>query len=318
MINSVLVRAGCRLHFGMFSFGRAGCPQFGGVGMMIAPPNVAVRISPAAAFEATGDLAPRIPEFIRPLVESWQLKSLPRCGIHVESPPDHVGLGVGTQVGLAIAAGLRRFLDLPPLAAAELASHLGRGSRSSVGTYGFELGGLIVDAGKTSAGALGKLESREAMPQSWRIILARPQRQRGLAGKAERDAFSTLPPIPERVTNQLWDIVNEQMLPAVRNGDCAAFGEAVFHFGRIAGECFAAAQGGAFANDQVRETVMTIRGWGIPGVGQSSWGPTVFAVAESQDAAQEILSRLKQSPPTAGFELIEAQPLSSGAQVTVA
>ena len=48
MTRSVHVRAPCRLHFGMFGFGRTSGPQLGGVGVMVEPPAVEVTIEPAA------------------------------------------------------------------------------------------------------------------------------------------------------------------------------------------------------------------------------------------------------------------------------
>ena len=50
MTAAVHVQAPCRLHFGMFSFGHADRAEFGGVGVMIEPPNVQVAISAADSF----------------------------------------------------------------------------------------------------------------------------------------------------------------------------------------------------------------------------------------------------------------------------
>ena len=116
---------------------------------------------------------------------SWQLPSLPACAIEVRSPPDHTGLGVGTQLGLAIAAGLRRFLQLPELSIEALASSVGRGKRSAVGTYGFQHGGLIVDAGK-DARAINSASWRGAWRcrPTWRFVLVRPHECAGPGRRA--------------------------------------------------------------------------------------------------------------------------------------
>ena len=50
MTRHVQVRAPCRLHFGIFGFGRSSGPQWGGVGVMVEPPAVNVTIEPAAEF----------------------------------------------------------------------------------------------------------------------------------------------------------------------------------------------------------------------------------------------------------------------------
>ncbi len=76
-------------------------------------------------------------------------------------------------------------------------------------------------------------------------------------------------------------------------GDLDGFGEAVFEFNRRAGEPFAAAQGGAYAGPEVEAVVATIRGQGVKGVGQSSWGPSVFSVVRS---AADAAARVKALP----------------------
>ncbi len=115
-MSVVTVSAPCRLHFGMFSFGRPDHPEFGGIGMMIEPPTIELNISPAGSFIACGDHVDRISDSAARLVRAWNLNSLPPCKIEVRSAPNHVGLGVGTQLGLSVAAGLRRYLNLPDAA----------------------------------------------------------------------------------------------------------------------------------------------------------------------------------------------------------
>src|SRR4051812_32531694 len=137
MTTAVTVRTPCRLHFGMFSFGCPDRAQFGGVGAMIEPPNVEVEILPADCFAVHGSLAGRTRQVVELLVDRWKLASLPACDISVRAPCDHTGLGVGTQLNLAVAAGLRRFLNLPEISLEEMSASVGRGARSAVGTHGF-------------------------------------------------------------------------------------------------------------------------------------------------------------------------------------
>ncbi|MEX2310591.1 MAG: hypothetical protein WD738_23695 [Pirellulales bacterium] len=315
MTRSVQVRAPCRLHFGMFSFGQADRPQFGGVGVMVDPPAIEVTITPSGRFSVSGALPNRVEQFAKSAIEYWRLHELPACEIAVRSPPDHVGLGVGTQLGLAVAAGLRKFLALTELPIDELASSVGRGARSAVGTYGFRHGGLIVDRGKRTGDRLGMLARRVALPETWQILLVRPPAARGLAGDYEADAFARLPPVPPEVTRALWQITESEMLPAIENEDCTAFGEAVYRFGRVAGECFAAVQGGPFANHQIARVVESIRAYGVPGVGQSSWGPTVFAFTGNEAEAQALSEWLREKLGVAESDIIVARPNNSGAHI---
>ena len=246
MTPSIHVLAPCRLHFGMFSFGHAELPQYGGVGVMVSPPAVRVTISSSNHFSMSGALAERAHRTIELLVHHWRLVKPPACRIELDSPRDHIGLGTGTQLGLALARGLRRFLDLAEMPIESLAESAGRGLKSAVGTYGFHYGGLIVDAGKLPGERLGRLAARLEVPDDWRFVLACPREARGLFGDPEADAFARLPRVPPDMTRKLWRIANEQMLPAIARRDCQAFGDAVYHFGLLAGGCFSAVQGAAF------------------------------------------------------------------------
>jgi beta-ribofuranosylaminobenzene 5'-phosphate synthase len=317
MSSAVRVRTPCRLHFGMFGFGDSSRAQFGGVGVMIEPPYVEIRISPARCFTARGSVTQRqrAEHVVRRLVNEWRLSSLPACEVAVISPADHTGLGVGTQSSLAIAAGLRRFLKLAELSAEELAAAAGRGARSAVGTHGFQRGGLIVDAGKESPDELGKLAARVVVPEEWRFVLICPAGEQGLAGQGETLAFDRLPAVAERITRELWAITMEQMLPAIADGDCASFGEAVFQFGRRAGDCFSAVQGGPFASGAVSRLVGSIREFGVPGVGQSSWGPTVFAITANDEEARRLVDWIRSQSGGGAYEIVVARPNNCGAVV---
>jgi beta-ribofuranosylaminobenzene 5'-phosphate synthase len=298
----------------MFSFGHPGQPQFGGVGAMIDSPGLSISFSPADKFSVVGELAARVEGFIASALRAWGRAKSPDCLVEVRSPPDHIGLGVGTQLGLATAAGLRRFLELPEITANELAASVGRSGRSAVGTYGFQLGGLIVDAGRPGANSTeNRLFDRLPLPPDWRFVLMQPCKARGLAGEREVEAFARLPAVPTDVTERLWHITKQQMIPAVKAAECPAFGEAVYQFGRLAGECFSAVQGGPFASAETARVVERIRDLGVAGVGQSSWGPTVFAITANAADANRIEQTLVDEVP--GCSILISKPNNVGAVI---
>jgi beta-RFAP synthase len=283
---------------------------------MIEPPAVEVTIAAASKFTTSGALSDRARSFAELIVRAWQLPHLPSCEISVRSPRDHIGLGVGTQLGLSIAVGLRRFLELSAQTTAELAADAARGLRSSVGTFGFQCGGLIVDGGHSPGQSDGTLVHRLPIPDTWRFVLICPANQRGLAGTSEADAFARLPSVPDDVTSRLWQIVEDEIVKAVERADCSAFGEAVYHFGQMAGVCFGAVQGGPFASPEITKIVDTIRDYGIPGVGQSSWGPTVFAVCPSDAVAQALASWMRELEVARNCDVRIARPNNRGASIT--
>jgi beta-ribofuranosylaminobenzene 5'-phosphate synthase len=289
------VRAPSRLHFGLFSFGNPG-RQFGGVGVMVAQPALHLIIRPADAFTTSGPLADELFTCAQRCCDVWGLPGLPSCRIELESaPPRHVGLGSGTQLACAVVTGLGAWYRRPPLSPEDLARATGRGRRSAVGTYGFVHGGLIVESGRLPDDVLSPLERRLAVPAAWRFVLVECDQQAGLAGLDEQQAFAQLPPVSDAVRLAMREEVERHMIPAVVAEDCQAFGDSVYRYGHRAGLSFAAVQGGPYNGPYVTGLVEEIRALGYMGVGQSSWGPTVFCVVENDDVAErlkrELLSR---------------------------
>jgi predicted sugar kinase len=67
--------------------------------------------------------------------------------------------------------------------------------------------------------------------------------------------------------------------PALLTDDIRAFGAAITEVQRLVGEHFAPYQGGGvYASPTGRRAVELALARGAAGVGQSSWGPTVFAL----------------------------------------
>src|SRR5262249_44344934 len=82
------------------------------------------------------------------------------------------------------------------------------------------------------------------------------------------------------------------MLPALAEQDVEAFGEALYEYNARSGELFAAVQGGTYADRRVADLVAFLRREGVRGVGQSSWGPAVFAVTAHEDRAAQLTAGL--------------------------
>jgi beta-RFAP synthase len=312
----VEVRAPSRLHFGLLSFGRPAERQFGGLGTMIDAPGLRLQIAPHPAFFACGLYADRTRDFARSIIRRLRFEELPACRIEVQSaPPEHVGLGTGTQLAMAIAAGMLEFLGLPTASPADLAALTGRGARSAIGTYGFVRGGMILEEGKLASELISPGVQRVEVPSGWRFVLIIPSGQRGLAGEQERRAFRDLPAVPPATRQRLYGEAAERLLPAASAGDFATFSESLYQYGYLAGTCFAASQGGPFASPRIAQLVAWLRSTGIRGAGQSSWGPTVFALCNSQEAAQQLCADLAQQGPC-NEQILIAQPDNQGATIS--
>ncbi len=326
MPDTVAIRTGSRLHLGLLAHGMTDGPNHGGCGLVLEEPGFTLRLERSTSDRVTtGDDAAGGEDYVARVVRvldrvrSCRGISWP-AAVHVERVvPRHAGLGSGTQLAAAVVQGLATLDgETERLTAAELAERTGRGHRSAVGLHGFVRGGFLVDRGHRSGEKLGELAERIEFPLDWRVLLVMPGRGEGLANEAEAEAFARLPPTLSDHVASLWRLVDERMTPALRAGDFGAFSQSVYEYGRRVGESFAAVQGGTYSHASTARIVDRLRESGVEGVGQTSWGPTVFAFAESPGAAERIAGELSE-PGRLGFpvDVTITSARSSGAGVSV-
>ena len=218
---------------------------------------------------------------------------------------------------MSVARAMASFVgksDMPP---GELARRVGRGARSAVGVHGFQLGGFIVEGGKSDSDRVSPLVARLNFPNEWRFVLVIPTDSKGRHSDAERAAFEKLSPIPHAVTADLCRLTLLGMLPAIAERDFQAFSESLFEFGTKVGECFSSSQGGVYASPLAGAVVETCRRHGIRGVAQSSWGPTLVAVSDSRFHAEWLAARLRDSLATASIETMCVTANNLGARTDV-
>jgi beta-RFAP synthase len=175
----------------------------------------------------------------------------------------------------------------------------------------------LVEAGKLNADAISPLIARVELPAEWRFLLIIPRTASGLAGGDEQQAFARLPPVRPETTDRLLRETMLHMLPAAAAGDFAEFGASLYRFGHLAGSCFAAEQGGPFADERTSRLVEQLRRMGVAGAGQSSWGPTVFALSESQAAAEDLLKRVRPWTDAENYDCLITPPSNEGAVVKI-
>ncbi|MGM9490496.1 beta-ribofuranosylaminobenzene 5'-phosphate synthase family protein [Ideonella sp. YS5] len=304
--DALTVRAPGRLHLGFLdpagSLGR----RFGSVGLVIEGYETAIEFSPAPRdeVEAVGEHAraeiDRVAACLHALrqhsgrVEPLRLRLL-------RALPAHAGFGSGTQLALAVGRGFTQWHGLD-VSTATLARWLGRGLRSGVGIAGFDQGGLLVDGGPGADGSPAPLLARLELPERWRVVVVEDPGHRGLSGTAERQALAALAPLPQAAAAEICHQVLMRVLPGAASGDFPLFAAGVTRMQQILGGHFAPVQGGTgYTSHAVGRLVDWLgeasldpaRGGdaAAPGAatGQSSWGPTGFAIVSSQTAAQRLL-----------------------------
>jgi beta-ribofuranosylaminobenzene 5'-phosphate synthase len=305
----IQVTTGSRLHFGLLALPREGSTcwpnvageaavparQFGGVGLMIQEPRLVLKVEEATAWTAAGPLAERALEYARLYVRNARAELRPQRLIVESAPPEHRGLGAGTQLALTVAAALAAVQGTAAADTATVAALVGRGGRSGIGTHGFAHGGFLVDAGKGPFSVVAPLIARTTFPEEWALLLIVPDAPAGLHGEAERAAFHRLngETLPDADTDVLCRLVLTGLLPALLERDFECFSEALFDFNARVGRAFARIQGGPYANPVTAEIIAFLRGDGVRGVGQSSWGPTVFAVLPDAGTAELLAARVQ-------------------------
>jgi beta-RFAP synthase len=187
----------------------------------------------------------------------------------------------------------------------ELARRLGRGHRSGIGIAAFERGGLVIDAGHpveedvhaVAVEAEGPepppVIFQHPLPDDWHFVLATPRAAPGLSGSREEQAFRDLPPMEAERVGRICRLTLMQVAPAVLTGDIRTFGAAITEIQEVVGEYFAPHQGGRFATETGCAVTEFALARGAHGVGQSSWGPTVFALVRGEPAARVLADALR-------------------------
>lgn len=313
MSDSVAVSVPARLHLGFLDLDGALGRRFGSIGLGLDEPLTRIEIGRAERDTVTGAEQERSARHLDNLRQWLKLGGHHRLNV-AQAIPSHAGLGSGTQLALAIAAGLR-VLHRLALDVRGDASRLGRGARSGVGVALFEHGGVVVDGGRSDDGGPPPLIARLPFPPQWRILLLLDHKQQGVHGAAEIDAFERLPAFPKSIAAHICHLTLLKTLPALAEHDIDSFGAAITETQAAIGDHFAPAQGGRFTSSSVAASLSLLQDWKIAGVGQSSWGPTGFAFMRDEAEAKAIVERLGMQPAAHGLELMVVRASKGGAHI---
>lgn len=302
-MSRLILQAPGRLHFGLLGWGPNATRQFGGFGLMIDRPHFVVTAEPADR-----DRIEANPERIDRLFSQWNSirsrirmrgSELPPCHFRFESDlPPHHGLGSGTQTTLAMAELALILSGFEACPKEEIIEIAGRYPRSGVGTHGYFSGGLIVDDGHPAGIAAPREPARLLRhcdwPAEWHIVTFFPHEHAGPSGKRESAAFENLPPPSAESIRRVSSLIRDSFLSALDKSDpdFESAMTALEATQEIVGGWFAPAQGGhVFGSLQRDRLVENLREHGLRGLGQSSWGPTLFGFSREPEA--EIRSRLE-------------------------
>ncbi len=284
------VTVGGRLHFGFGNLSLAHERLYGALGVALDEPQLSLTVERADSVVAPKrcrELAATVCEQLG--VAGAELSVTKRL-------PPHVGLGSGTQLALAVAAGIAEAYG-QSVDVRQLAPTLGRGGRSGIGVATFEAGGFVLDGGHPTArfttdrpvdGAwtVPPVAARHPVADDWRFLVVLPAAEPGRSGQTEDDSIRG---VIERAdpgpADRIAGLIVRDVLPAVAMGNADRFGTAVAEIGRLNGTWYADEQGGVY-RPPVGEIVDALASEpAVYGAGQSSWGPAVYGVTDTENAA---------------------------------
>lgn len=309
-VNSrfVSVRAPARLHLGFLDmhggFGR----KFGSLGLSISDIETSLTAEYANDIDITGPSSERAENYAEQVLSHFGIDGGVKMSIN-SAIPEHSGLGSGTQLSLAVASAISNLYELPEQQAGHLAAMLHRGARSGIGIGTFMHGGFIVDGGRGENTEVPPVISHMPFPEHWRIVLVFDDEAEGMNGVPERRAFNTLPPMDEATSGLLCRLTLMQALPAITEKDCSRFGQAITQIQNIVGDYFADAQGGRYTSPLLKPVLDAMENEGATGIGQSSWGPTGFAIFPDEPMAFQAMKKRRdewQSEPRLRFVMSKA------------
>lgn len=305
-------RAYARLHMGFFDMHGGLGRKFGSIGLALSAPVTEIHAKRADTNQVVGMPHPRALKLLEEMTAHFGLRTGLAISVQ-QSIPEHAGLGSGTQLALSVASLINTLygLGLDDHALAEIST---RGARSGVGIGAFTQGGLIVDGGRAVSGGIPPVISRMAFPEAWRVILICDNAQQGVHGASEVSAFQNLPMFSEALAGKLCRYVLMQALPALAEQNLQEFGRAIVSLQTEIGDYFAPVQGGRYASPAVAKVLEWFSCQGIACLGQSSWGPTGFAIVASAAEAEALCARMTaefMTLPTVSFMVCAGRNIGS-------
>jgi len=323
--ETVSVRAAGRLHLGFFDPSATLGRRFGSLGLVVEGFESALEIQSASTDRWHADTPfaraelERAAAFVQRLREHTGRRE-PLALRLIDVLPPHAGFGSGTQLALALGRAFVRWQGIDA-STPTLAQWLGRGQRSGIGIAAFDAGGLLVDGGPGLRGEPAPLLARLDVPPAWRVIVVQHENQRGLSGAAEREAIATLAPLSQTQSAEICHQVLMRVLPGAAADDFAAFAAGVNRMQALLGEHFAPAQAGsAWSSAHVARLMDWLRATAGEqiAIGQSSWGPTGFAIVPSAAVAQGLIERAQAAGVVApGLRVSAVRGRNRGATVTL-
>ena len=315
MSGSIRIVAPARIHLGFYNI-KYGNLLFGSIGLAIDRPYYDLIIERSEKTEVFSE-NPQQKEFIEETVNKITsvLGINANLRIHVKSYIErHVGLGSTTQLLMSILKALLYLYNvkIDPWTLFKL---IGRKNISGIGVSSFLRGGFIVDSGITSNGYPREV-TRIRFPKRWKVLLVIPREDRGLSEEIEENYMIPQEPNDE-LRCELLKYVFLGVIPGILREDFDMFTYSLEKLDESIGKYYGTVQGGRFLSKYGEDVADALKDVGGRGIGQSSWGPTIYAFFKDKSSAltacRKINAYLKNSNISA--DVILCNPRNCGAKI---
>ena len=310
--NTIQIISPARLHFGFLGINNNQSDNLlGGIGLSIDKFHTKITMKKNAKITVKGKSLNKASLFLNTFCRKKKIK--PNFFLNIEkSSPQHIGLGSGTQLALSIGRAVSDLSNLN-LNTKKIAQILNRSYRSNVGLMNFKHGGFLIDL-KIKNKFFTNID-KVFFPEDWKIILIKDTKQ-GLHGKNEVDAFKKIRSFPKINHIKLTDLVLFKIYPSLIEKNFDEFSKAVSKLQNVMGKYFNVFQNGVFSSLEVSNVLNFLKKENVSGYGQTSWGPTGFALFPSIKKAEEMKLKLKKRFSSCkNLEFIICSGKNSGADI---
>jgi beta-ribofuranosylaminobenzene 5'-phosphate synthase len=320
--NRVVIETPARIHLTLADLTGTSGRVDGGVGITLDEPGILLEAERTNELVVEGKNAARARAAAQAVMERFGLGGA-RLTIR-DGYKMHVGLGGGTQLGIAAGKALCELYH-KKVSVREIARTINRGGTSGIGTASFDMGGFIIDGGHTFGPGKEKADFRPSsvssgirpaaviahhdFPQNWKILLAIPEVPKGANGQQEVDIFKKYCPVPPAEVHELCYQILVRILPSVVEEDLDEFGAAINRIQEIGFKRIEV----MLQHPLVRSLMEEMRAAGAACAGLSSFGPTVYAITDTH--ARDIEAAAYDVMRCVGGEVLITSARNEGARI---
>lgn len=297
---------------------------YGTLGFTLDNPKTLITVKPSTEIIVKGKDSLNAEKYTRNFLNLFNIDGGAEIIVE-DSIPINLGMGSQTALSLGIGTALSKIYGIDNISVEEMALKLGRGTVTALGTYGFKLGGIILDGGfKTNMKGkmVPPLIFRQDIPENWFFIVCIPNSPIPKILKIkenEDEVLNNLKPMNKEISAELSRILLMQILPSFVEKDLAAFGKALTQFnGRLGGFWSDFQNDEIYCDPIVENGIKLMIDNGAPGGCQTCWGPTFYTIVDGENKAKTLHNVMKQYiSNTGGGEAFYTKPNNIGATVTV-